>query len=242
MINRILGLGIILLVTTQAESAERELQAGKRAFEHCANCHTLSYRMEVRVGPPLYGVVGRDIASIAGFKYSGALRKKEGVWSERELDKFITKPGHAVKGSEMLYRGMMSPHARQDLIAFIKFASTQTTENLEFDTIMIQLSSGNAIEGALMAEPCMTCHTTSGDGSHSIGPNLLGVFGRNIASAAGFEYSQRLIRREGEWNVESLNAFLFESKKFDQGSHLAFHRFKSLKDRSNIIAWLKTLK
>tara|TARA_R110002096_G_scaffold171611_2_gene344803 strand:+ start:48 stop:632 length:585 start_codon:yes stop_codon:yes gene_type:complete len=194
------------------------------------------------MGPHLYGIIGRKVAGQPDFDYSEALKGKAGVWTERELDKFITKPRHAIEGTSMPYRGLLSPHAREDLIAYLKYASSLAPSSFSSDDISSNIDDGDASNGAKLAERCLACHSLASNGKHSIGPNLMGVYGRNIASAPGFDYTQRLIRRKGTWDSEQLNAFIFESKKFDQGSHAAFLSLGRLSDRADIIAWLKSLK
>lgn len=221
---------------------EATISSGKRAFGECVNCHTLNPNAPVRVGPHLYGIIGRPIASQQGYEYSEAMLAREGVWTETRLEEFIVKPNHAIDGTAMPYRGLKNPRARKDLILYLRYVATSgLTENIEDDHIL-SLTQGDAENGANLAARCMACHKLSDDGKHGIGPNLFGVYGRDIASAPGFDYTQSLIRRKGVWDTDQLNAFMFESKRFDQGSHAAFLALWRLSDRADIIAWLKEQK
>lgn len=222
-------------------SRERILKNGARAFKYCANCHTLGSSEAARFGPDLKGIVGRPVASLPGYNYSPALKEKGGVWSKDQLSRFIARPSHAVDGTKMPYAGLLSPHARADLIEYLAETSLHANITPETDTLAAALAKGDPDKGGLLFVPCLTCHTASEGAGHSIGPNLFNVVGRPVASASDFYYSNRLMRRGGTWTPENLNAFFFETKKFDQGTHAAYLRLTQLEDRANLIAYLQTL-
>ena len=91
--------------------------AGRQLFaENCKSCHDLADR--VRVGPPLNGVVGRDIAS-AQFAYSPVLRDADGVWNAKKLTAFLTEPERQFSGTAMPDPQMTGAQAR-NLIAFLQ--------------------------------------------------------------------------------------------------------------------------
>ena len=57
------------------------------------------------LGPPLYGVVGRPRASIAGFQYSDAMKAKGGTWTPQDIFIFIKDPQAFVPGTKMTFAG-----------------------------------------------------------------------------------------------------------------------------------------
>ena len=59
----------------------------------CAACHAFDEGGSAKLGPPLWGVIGRDIASVEGFAYSAALAGKVGVWDYQTLDAFSPNRG-----------------------------------------------------------------------------------------------------------------------------------------------------
>lgn len=213
--------------------------AGARAFSRCIHCHSLNEKdTKQRFGPHLAGIVGRPIASLGGYRYSLALKAENGIWTKDKLNRFIARPNHAVNGTKMPYSGMLSPHARTDLVEYLEAVGKlliQVNPHIE------SLEDGNRQRGSALSRPCYACHNTNPDEGHKIGPNLYGVVGREMASAPGFLYSERLLKREGLWTPESLNAFFYETKQFEQGTHIAFLQLQSLKDRADIIAWLLSL-
>ena len=71
------------------------------------------------VGPSLYGVVGRDIASVDNFGFSGALGGLEGNWTPEALNGFLTKPSSYASGTSMSFAGLKKPQDRADVIAYL---------------------------------------------------------------------------------------------------------------------------
>jgi cytochrome c len=93
---------------------------GKSVSVKCEQCHDTSSAKTIKIGPPLYGVVGRARASIAGFDYSAAMKAKGGSWTYDELFKFIKAPGAYITGTKMSFAGLSSAKDRINLIAFLR--------------------------------------------------------------------------------------------------------------------------
>ena len=72
--------------------ARADPEAGQETAKTCGICHTWTKGGGIRVGPNLYGVVGRDIARDPGFNYSPALQQKGGRWSFNEIYEWIGDP------------------------------------------------------------------------------------------------------------------------------------------------------
>ncbi len=232
----------LLFSYSSAPQAEPRVARGRQLFIRCMNCHTVEKNGKTRVGPNLFGIVGRKIASLPDFNYSPALKAEEGVWDREKLNHFLARPRHAVRGTNMTYRGILSPHDREDLIAWLASHSGTPAPSPDSDSFKNFLISGDAEKGRALFESCTACHTYTEGVNNKIGPNLHGVVGRSIGSAPGFSYSEWLIRRNDEiWTPERLNAFMFETKKFSQGSHAAFQKLIELTDRADIIAWLMAI-
>lgn len=112
-----LSLALLLLAGRASADAAR----GADVFdENCAECHSMAQPLKHKKGPGLYGVVGRQAASVEGFKFSDALRAANLTWTPENLDAYIRNPKAAVPGGKMKFDGLDDATARQDLIDFLR--------------------------------------------------------------------------------------------------------------------------
>lgn len=95
-----------------------QLRAGRQAFEVCAYCHNTGPRQGHKVGPNLYGVVGRRAGSAPGYDYSDALRASEIVWDAAQLDAFLRNPPLHVPGTRMV-NATVDPARRAAVIDYL---------------------------------------------------------------------------------------------------------------------------
>jgi cytochrome c len=100
-------------------SAER----GAGLVKQCQICHNTEEGKGPKIGPDLYGVVGRPVAAQPGFNYSAALKAKGGKWTFAALNKWIEDPRADVKGTAMSFAGIKSESKRADLIAYLNTLS-----------------------------------------------------------------------------------------------------------------------
>jgi cytochrome c len=108
----------IALPALPARAADAE--AGARIFRtQCAACHTVEAGKN-RVGPSLFGIVGRKSGEVEGFRYSAANKNANITWTPEALDKYLVNPRAAVPGTTMAYVGMKSETQRADLIAYLE--------------------------------------------------------------------------------------------------------------------------
>jgi len=103
--------------------------AGQAVEKKCAACHTTENGGANKVGPNLWSIVNRPIASHEGFAYSGAMKEfAQGgsvVWDYEHLDHFLASPKGLVKGTAMGFAGIKNPTERANLIAYLRtFADT----------------------------------------------------------------------------------------------------------------------
>jgi cytochrome c len=96
-------------------SAERGAQIAKQ----CQSCHNLEEGKGPKVGPNLYGVVDRPVASEPGFNYSAPLKAKGGKWTFAALNKWLTDPRADVRGTSMSFAGLPREKQRADVIAYL---------------------------------------------------------------------------------------------------------------------------
>lgn len=103
--------------------AAANIEKGAAAAKKCAACHNFVEGAGAKVGPDLYGIVGRPVASAAGFAYSGAMKEHGGDWSFDELNEFIRNPKKAVPGTSMGFAGIARDGERADLLAYLNSLS-----------------------------------------------------------------------------------------------------------------------
>jgi cytochrome c len=96
-----------------------DIDRGMKIFKKCATCHSIGKGEAAKVGPNLYGVVGRKRASTA-FAYSDAMKAKGGAWDSESIKTFVTKPKDFVPGTKMAFPGLKKPQDRADVILFLE--------------------------------------------------------------------------------------------------------------------------
>ena len=111
--------GVFLLggLSAVARASESDIARGKLVFKECAACHAVDDRKGV--GPGLGGILGRRAGSVAGFRYSHAMKNAGLNWDERTLDKYIASPQTVVPGNRMAFSGIPNPGERAALIAYL---------------------------------------------------------------------------------------------------------------------------
>lgn len=103
--------------------AAADVQKGQADTKPCQSCHNFEKGAPVKIGPPLYGVVDRPKASVAGFDYSSALTSKGGNWTYADLDQFLTNPQAYAHGTKMTFAGETDPAKRADIIDYLRSLS-----------------------------------------------------------------------------------------------------------------------
>jgi len=97
-----------------------DAMAGAMVAERCAVCHDWSKDGPNKIGPNLYGVVGRPRGSHPGFDYSPGMKMKPGEWSYADLYEFLRQPMTFVPGTKMTFAGLPRAQDRLNVIAFLR--------------------------------------------------------------------------------------------------------------------------
>ncbi len=102
------------------------------------------------------------------------------------------------------------------------------------------LADGDAKAGAKVFKKCAACHTATEE-KNKVGPRLVGIVDRPVASVADYKYSKAMTEHAAEvpaWTVEALTEYLHKPKDVVKGTKMAFAGLKKDDDVANVIAYL----
>jgi cytochrome c len=238
---------------------------GADVAKKCAICHNFDKGGPNMIGPNLYGVLGRKVASHEGYEYSDALKAKGAeTWDYEKINHMIENPGAYVPGTKMaLFPGLPDAKQRADVLVFLRTkndnppplpeAKPEATpsavatpeakpgEAAGGDAAFLELiAKADPKQGEADTGVCKVCHKFDKGGGTLMGPDLYGVVGRKIASVEGFNYTPALKAHEGDWTYEKLDSWLRNPQAFAPGTAMAFPGVADDKKRAAIIAFLRT--
>jgi len=105
------------MLASQAQAADAK--NGATVFQRCAICHSNTKGAGAKIGPNLFGVVGRKAGTMADFPYSAAMKKAGFVWTPEKLIAYVEHPQAVVPGNRMAFAGITRPADAQDLEAYL---------------------------------------------------------------------------------------------------------------------------
>ena len=106
--------GNIMALFASTSAAE-----GAKVFKKCAACHSIVEGGKNKIGPALWGVLGRQAGSLPDYKYSKAMAAYGKKWSFEEMNGFLIKPKDWIKGTKMSYAGLKSEKERAAVILYM---------------------------------------------------------------------------------------------------------------------------
>ena len=98
--------------------ANANAAGGARRTALCKSCHTFEEGGANGAGPNLYDIVGREVASVAGFNYTGALQEFGGVWTYDRLNEYLRNSQAYVPGTSMVQR-FAKDEQRAEILAYL---------------------------------------------------------------------------------------------------------------------------
>ena len=108
------GTGDIMAIFASTSAAE-----GAKVFKQCLACHSIAEGGKNKIGPALWGVLGRQAGSLPDYKYSKAMAAHGKKWSFEEMNGFLIKPKDWIKGTKMSYAGLKSEKERAAVILYM---------------------------------------------------------------------------------------------------------------------------
>ncbi len=117
------------IAETKSEIAEKidiasflalgNIEHGEKVFKKCSACHVINKGGENKIGPALYGVLGRKVGSIENYKYSKALVEYNKEWTFEEMNGYLRKPQSHIKGTKMAFAGLRKEKDRASVILYL---------------------------------------------------------------------------------------------------------------------------
>jgi len=95
------------------------VEHGASVFKKCSACHVVEKGGPNKIGPALYGVLGRKVAAIDDYKYSQALTGYDKEWTFEEMNGYLKKPQAWIKGTKMSFAGLRKEKDRASVILFL---------------------------------------------------------------------------------------------------------------------------
>jgi cytochrome c len=114
------GIAGLLLAASTTAALAADPAAGEKIFKtQCSICHAVAAGQN-RIGPTLFGVVGRRAGSVPGFNYTADHKKLDISWDAAILDKYLANPRAMVPDTSMIYAGLKNDAERADLVAYLE--------------------------------------------------------------------------------------------------------------------------
>lgn len=241
---------------------------GQQVVQRCQQCHDLTKGGPDKIGPNLWGVVGRPRASRASFSYSSAMMSNHDAWSYEKLFTYLKLPAAMVPGTKMSFAGISSAQDRVDLIAYLRTLSdspqpipppappkavapakapvssaggASAPAAAPTPDVGTQLAQADVSAGKQVSQQCEQCHDLTKGGPNKIGPNLWNIVNRPRATHPGFSYSSAMGANRDPWSYEKLFAYLEAPQTVVPGTKMSFAGVKSTQQRLNLVAYLRTL-
>lgn len=243
---------------------------GQKVAERCQQCHDLSKGGPNKIGPNLWGVVDRPRATHPGFDYSSAMMANHDPWTYDKLFVYLKLPAAMVPGTKMTFAGIPNAQERINLIAYLRTlsdspaaipapapakaaapaaapsaaqapAAASAAQPAAAEAAEPDIAHADVAHGKDISQRCQQCHNLAKGGPNMIGPNLWDIVNRPRATHPGYDYSSAMMANHDLWTYAKLFQYLKQPQLMVPGTKMTFAGISSEKDRTDLIAYLRTL-
>jgi cytochrome c len=119
--NTLMLIGGAVALALTAGTATADTAAGEAVFKKCRVCHSVEQGKK-KVGPSLYGVVGRTPGTLDGYKYSDSMKAfgaGGASWDAATLSTYLINPRATVTKTKMMFPGLKNEADRTAVIAYL---------------------------------------------------------------------------------------------------------------------------
>jgi cytochrome c len=109
------------------------------------------------------------------------------------------------------------------------------------EDVVSLLPKADANNGKAIFKKCQSCHVAEKGKAPTVGPNLWDVVNRPKASYPGFNYSEAMKKKGGDWSFTELAHFLHSPKTYVPGTKMVFAGLPTSNDEADVIAHLARL-
>ena len=111
---------VVLLAFAAAPARAADAAEGQKAFQRqCAACHNDKAEGPRKLGPTLFGLIGRKTGAVEGFRYTEANKNAGWTWSPEKLEEYLKAPQQVIKGTNMAYAGVRNEAERANIVAYL---------------------------------------------------------------------------------------------------------------------------
>jgi cytochrome c len=184
----------------------------------------------------------------AALPESNEKREREGMAGTLEANKVIA--GVLTAGVIFVGASVLSDllyHPTQLAEPAYPVITDETTEvadaeaEAQVEPLPVRLAAASVSDGESAFRACAACHSVEEGGANMVGPNLWGVMGADIAAHAGFNYSDALAGKEGEWTYEKMDAWLENPSDWAPGTSMSYAGISDPQNRADMIVYLRSL-
>ncbi len=112
------------VVDIKALLAMGDLAHGEKVFKKCSACHMIAADGKNKIGPNLWGVIGRKAGAIGDYNYSKAMIAYAKEWTFEEMNSYLIKPQAYIKGTKMAFAGLRKEKDRASVILYMNSKSS----------------------------------------------------------------------------------------------------------------------